>query len=324
MILPVTAILTGLALLVWSAQRFIAGASTSAAYLGMPPLLIGMLIVGFGTSAPEIVVSVVSAQQGNPALALGNAYGSNITNIALILGLSALVLPIRVNSRVLRLELPILTAVTLLSAWLLSDGSLQRSDAHILLALAVLLTAWSCWQGSRAKGDSLGSEVQGELEERGMQVRQAVVWLLAGLIVLVASSRLLVWGAVGIASQLGVSDLLIGLTIVAIGTSLPELAATIVATRRGEHDIAVGNVIGSNLFNTLAVVGIIGEIRPFEPDQAVFSRDIMVMLALTISLFVIGYAFRGPGRGRVNRLEGILLLAAYVAYNAWLVNSARN
>ena len=319
MFLSLLAIILGLVVLVWSADRFIAGASNAARYLGMPPLLIGMLIVGFGTSAPEIAVSIIAAYQGNPAMALGNAYGSNITNIGLILGLSALVLPIRVNSKVLRMELPILTGVTFLSAFLLMDQSLDRSDAQIMLVLMLLLVVWSHWHGLRDKDDSLGSEVQQELDENAMGKLQSFGWLIAGLLLLVGSSRLLVWGAVGIATQLGVSDLLIGLTIVAVGTSLPELAATIVATRKGEHDMAIGNIIGSNLFNTLGVVGVCGVIRPFDIGADVVLRDMPVMLALTVSLFIIGFAFRGAGKGRVNRWEGSLLLCAYVCYNAWLV-----
>ncbi|MCB1216883.1 calcium/sodium antiporter [bacterium] len=322
MLLPILSIIAGLALLVWSAERFIAGASSTARFLGMPPLLIGMLVVGFGTSAPEVFVSVLSASQGNPAVALGNAYGSNITNIALILGLTAIIHPIAFNSKVLRMELPILTGVTLLSAWLLHDGELQRLDAQILLGLTVLLVAWSHWQGMRDGKDSLAGDVRHELEERGMGLGKSIGWLLVGLVLLIVSSRMLVWGAVDIATRLGVSDLLIGLTIVAIGTSLPELAASILATRRGEHDIAVGNVIGSNLFNTVGVVGLVGVIRPFEVGREVFSRDIMLMLGLTLSLFVIGYAWRGPGKGRVNRIEGGLLLCVYIAYNFMLIRSA--
>lgn len=322
MILPLLSIVAGLALLLWSAERFIAGAASTARYLGMPSLLIGMLVIGFGTSAPEIFVSALSASQGNPGLALGNAYGSNITNIALILGLTALIQPIAVNSKVLNMELPILTAVTILSGWLLYDGALQRSDAQIMLGLAVLLIGWSHWYGMRDKDDSFGAEVQHELEEHGLSPGRAVIWVLVGLVFLIASSHMLVWGAVEVAQAMGVSDLLIGLTIVAIGTSLPELAATIVATRRGEHDMAIGNIIGSNLFNTVGVVGIAGVISPFDVGSEVFSRDMSVMFMLTVSLFIFGYAFRGPGTGRLNRWEGAILLCSYLAYNFWLIRNA--
>ena len=319
MTLPFITVVFGLALLVWSADRFVEGSAATARYFGMPPLLIGMVIVGFGTSAPEMVVSAISASQGNPGIALGNAYGSNITNIALILGLTALISPIAVHSQVLRMELPILAAATALAAWQLRDGAITRLDAVLLLAVFGGLMAWTIRQGMRKKADTLGREMEQELAAQAMPTRRAVLRLLVGLIVLVGSSRLLVWGAVQIAQGFGVSDLLIGLTVVAIGTSLPELASSIIAARKGEHDIALGNIIGSNMFNTLAVVGIAGAIHPMAVGPEVFSRDILVMAALTLSLFVVGYGFRGPGR--INRYEGALLLACYLGYTAYLVRS---
>jgi len=317
MTFPILAIIGGLILLVWSADRFVEGSASTARHFGMPPLLIGMVIVGFGTSAPEMVVSAIASSQGNPGIALGNAYGSNITNIALILGLTALISPIAVHSQVLRKELPILMAVTILAAWQLWDGELSRSDALVLLGVFIGLMVWTIWQGMQKKTDAFGGEVEQEMEERAMPLRRAIFWLVAGLVLLIASSRLLVWGAVEIAHGLGVSDLIIGLTIVAVGTSLPELASSIIATRKGEHDIALGNIIGSNLFNTLAVVGIAGTIHPLTVGPEVLSRDILVMGALTGALFVVGYGFRGPGR--INRYEGIALLACYVGYTAYLV-----
>lgn len=255
------AIAFGLALLVWSADRFVEGSARTARHFGMPPLLIGMVIIGFGTSAPEMVVSALAALQGNPGIALGNAYGSNITNIALVLGLTALISPIAVHSQVLRTELPALTAVTALAAWQIRDGEITRIEALVLLGVFALLMGWTIWQGLRKKADSLGSEMEQELAIREMPIRRAVFWLVVGLVLLIASSRILVWGAVEIAHALGVSDLIIGLTVIAVGTSLPELASSLIATRKGEHDIALGNVLGSNLFNTLAVVGIAGTIQ---------------------------------------------------------------
>ena len=317
MIFPVLAVVCGLILLVWSADRFVEGSASTARHFGMPALLIGMVIVGFGTSAPEMVVSAIAASQGNPGIALGNAYGSNITNIALILGLTALISPIAVHSQVLRKELPILMAVTILAAWQLWDGELSRGDALILLGVFTGLMTWTIWQGMQKKTDAFGGEVEREMEERAMPLNRAIFWLVTGLVLLIVSSRLLVWGAVEIAHGLGVSDLIIGLTIVAVGTSLPELASSIIATRKGEHDIALGNVIGSNLFNTLAVVGIAGVIHPLDVGPEVLSRDILVMAILTGALFVVGYGFRGPGR--INRYEGITLLACYVGYTAYLV-----
>jgi cation:H+ antiporter len=319
MTLPIVAVFCGLALLVWSADRFVEGAASTARHFGMPPLLIGMVIVGFGTSAPEMVVSMLSASQGNPGIALGNAYGSNITNIALILGLTALISPIAVHSQVLRKELPILTVVTALAAWQLVDDSITRLDAVILLAVFCALMAWTIRQGLQKDEDSLGNEMKQELDVHAMPIRRAVFWLAAGLALLIASSRILVWGAVEIAHGFGVSDLIIGLTIVAVGTSLPELASSIIAARKNEHEIALGNILGSNLFNTLAVVGIAGTIHPLAVGPEVLSRDVLTMSALTASLFVFGYGFRGPGR--INRIEGAALLACYVGYTGLLVKS---
>ncbi len=320
MTLAFIAVFFGLALLVWSAERFVEGSAATARHYGMPPLLIGMVIVGFGTSAPEMVVSAISATQGNPGIALGNAYGSNITNIALILGVTALINPITVHSQVLRKELPILTAMTALAAWQVWDGDISRVDAVVLLVVFTLLMGWTIWQGLKKKTDTLSGEVEQELEVHAMPLNRAVLWMISGLVLLIASSRILVWGAVEIAHGFGVSDLVIGLTVVAVGTSLPELASSVIATRKGEHDIALGNVLGSNLFNTLAVVGIAGVIHPLTVGPEVFSRDILVMAVLTVSLFVIGYGFRGPGR--INRFEAAALLASYIGYTAFLVNSA--
>jgi cation:H+ antiporter len=319
MVVPFLAVAFGLALLVWSADRFVEGSASAARHFGMPPLLIGMVIVGFGTSAPEMVVSALAALQGNPGIALGNAYGSNITNIALILGLTALISPIAVHSQVLRKELPILTAVTALAAWQLWDEAISRVDALVLLVLFCGLMVWTIRQGMKVKADSLGYEMEQELEIHAMPLRRAVFWLVVGLGLLIVSTRILVWGAVEIAHGFGISDLIIGLTIVAVGTSLPELASSIIAVRKGENDIALGNILGSNLFNTLAVVGIAGTINPLAVGPEVFSRDILVMAVLTVSLFVICYGFRGPGR--INRLEGGVLLACYLGYNVYLMRT---
>lgn len=319
--LAVLAIVVGLGLLVWSADRFVEGAASTARYFGMPSLLVGMVIVGMGTSAPEMTVSVLAASQGSPGIALGNAYGSNITNIALILGLTALISPIIVHSQVVRKELPILMGVTLLAAWQLWDGEVSRADAIVLLLVFAALMAWTIWQGMRSKHDSLGQEIEAELSEHEMPIRHALMWTVIGLVVLIISSRLLVWGAVDIAQSLGVSDMIIGLTIVAVGTSLPELASSVIAARKGEHDIALGNIIGSNLFNTLAVVGLAGVIHPMAVDAEVFSRDILVMIGLTFLLFVMAYAFNKQQSGRINRIEGGLLMLCYVSYTSYLIVS---
>ncbi len=260
MLMAIGAIIAGLILLVWSADKFVEGSATTASHFGMPPLLIGMVVVGFGTSAPEMAVSALAASQGNPGLALGNAYGSNITNIALILGITALLAPIAVHSQVMRKELPILILVTGFAGWQLWDGDLSRMDAIGLMLAFVVLIGWSIYQGLRQPDDALAKEMTEEVN--AMPVRKAILWLVVGLLLLIISSRILVWGAVDLATTFGISDLVIGLTIVAVGTSLPELASSIIAARKGEHDLALGNILGSNLFNTLAVVGIAGLIAP--------------------------------------------------------------
>lgn len=317
MIVALLSVAVGLALLVWSADRFVDGSAAVARHFGMPPLLIGMVVVGFGTSAPEMMVSALASWQGNPGIALGNAYGSNIANIALILGVSALISPIAVHSAVLRKELPILVAVTALAALLFLDGALSRLDAIALWIVFAGLMAWTVRQGLRQRADPLGKEMEQALAAPVMPLSRAVWRLAVGLALLIASSRVLVHGAVQIAQALGVGDLIIGLTIVAVGTSLPELASSVAAARKGEHDIALGNVLGSNLFNTLAVVGIAGVISPLAVPPEVLTRDMPVMGALTLSLFALGYGFGGRP-GRINRFEGALLLACFVGYTAWL------
>ncbi|MCW8856217.1 MAG: calcium/sodium antiporter [Kangiella sp.] len=319
MLVAILAVISGLALLVWSADKFVDGAASTARHFGMPSLLIGMVIVGFGTSAPEMVVSALAAAQGNPGIALGNAFGSNITNIALILGLTAVISPIAVQSKILRKEMPLLMLMTILVIGLLWDLDISQLDAIILLIGFAGFMGWSIWQGMQKKPDSLASEVEQEVSQHTMPLKIGILWLVVGLILLVASSRLLVWGAVEIAQAFGVSDIIIGLTIIAVGTSLPELASSIIAIRKNEHDLALGNVIGSNLFNTLAVVGIAGAIHPLTVDSEVLWRDAMFMGVLTLSLFVIGYGFRGEGR--INRVEGAVLLAAYVGYTTYLIRS---
>ena len=309
----------GLILLVLSADKFVSGSTSVAKHYGMPPLLIGMVIVGFGTSAPEMVVSALAALEGSPGIALGNAYGSNITNIALILGVTALYMPIVVHSKVLNIELPILTAVTVLSTGLLLDLQISRLDAVILLFLFLVLTIWSIKQGLSQPKDSFAKEIQIELELESTSIKKSYLYLVVGLIVLIISSRMLVYGAVGIANFFGVSDIIIGLTVVAIGTSLPELASSIIAAKKGEPDIALGNILGSNLFNTLAVVGIAGVIQPLSLDVEVLKRDLLVMILLTTSLFLFGYGFKKTGR--INRVEGGALLLSFMIYSAFLISS---
>lgn len=317
LLLPTIALVVGLSLLVWSADRFVDGAAATARHAGMPTLLIGMVVIGFGTSAPEMVVSAISSAQGNPGLALGNAFGSNISNIALILGLTAMISPIAVKSGILRKELPVLMAVTLLASGLLLDLELTRMDAWILLGAFALIMAWWVWIGLKGRQDSLEEDLDVELDSDCMPLKPALFWLFVGMTLLVVSSRILVWGAVDIARAFHVSDLIIGLTVVAIGTSLPELASAIAATRKGEHDLALGNVIGSNLFNTLAVVGIAGAIHPLTVGPEVLYRDCLLMGLLTLALFVVGFGF--SGQRRINRIEGFILFLVYLSYSGYLI-----
>ena len=323
MLLAIAAIIVGLVVLVWSADRFVEGASAAAVHGGMPPLLIGMLIIGFGTSAPELSVSALASLQGNSGIALGNAWGSNITNIALIIGLVALISPITAHGQVVRRELPILLGITALAGWQVVDGALSRMDGIVLLVVFALLMAMSIRDGVRNRDNVAGDEVQKEYLADIMPLGRAIMWLVLGLVLLIASSRLLVWGAVYIASELGISDMIIGLTVVAIGTSLPELASSLAAIRKGQHDLALGNIIGSGLFNTLAVVGMAAVIHPLQVAPETLSRDWLLMAGLTVALLLMCIGWRGRP-GRINRLEGAGLLAAFGGYTGLLVWTAIN
>lgn len=318
MLLSVAALLTGLMLLIWSADRFVDGAAATARHLGMPPLLVGMLVVGFGTSAPELLVSVLAALDGHPGLALGNAWGSNIVNMGLVLAVTALVAPLRVRSVVLRKELPMLMGTTALSAVLVWDGMLSRLDAMLLLVAFAALLAWSL-RAARAHGqDALARETSAQLQADALSLPRALGRLVLNLLVLAGSSRLLVWGAADIAVWLGLSDLVIGLAVLALGISLPELATCVAAARKGEDDIALGNVLGSGLFNTLAVVGLAGLVAPVDVEAEVLARDLPVMAGLTVALYLMGRG-RRHGDGLISRPEAGTLLAAYAAYTVWLL-----
>ncbi len=310
------AILAGFALLIWSADRFICGTAAIAKHFNISPLVIGIVIVGFGTSAPEMLVAVMASLDNSPGLAIGNALGSNITNIALVLGTAALIKPLDVHSKLLRKELPVLLAAMLLALLLVLDDNLGRLDGLVLI-LSLLGIMW--WLTHEAlhnrKPDIMLAEYKEELPA-AMPMPRALFWLVLGLVVLLASSKLLVWGAVNIATSFGVSDLVIGLTVVAIGTSLPELAATVASALKNEHDIAIGNIVGSNLFNMLAVFGIPGLLAPGKLEPGVLTRDFPVMIALTIALALMSYGFHKTGR--INRIEGGFLLLSFFAYQALL------
>lgn len=312
MLIAIAATLVGLSALAWSADRFVDGAAAVARYLGMAPLLVGMLVIGFGTSAPELVVSAFAAAGGAPEIALGNAIGSNVANIGLILGVTALLTPVLVHRGILRKELPVLLGVTVLAGVLMLDKQLSRADAVVLVVVLVVLVTWSIWQARSSADDALARDVEAEMVTHHLTRRAAWTWLIVGIVLLVISSRIMVWGAVGIAERLGWSDLIIGLTVVAIGTSAPELASSIAAVRKGENDLALGNVIGSNLFNTLGVVGLAGLIAPAAVSPELITRDLPVVLGLTTALVV--FTIWPLGKGRVTRIEGGLLVAAFATY----------
>lgn len=317
MLLAIAAIVFGLGLLVWGADRFVIGSAALARTLGVPPLLIGLTVVGFGTSAPEILVSTMAALQGNTGIAIGNAIGSNIANIALILGMTALIAPLTVQSDMLRGEYPLLLAVSAGAFLLMIDHDLGRRDGILLLAGLVVVMLLLVRMGlHRRDHDPLADEIEAEIPG-DLTTGVALGWFAIGLVTLILSSRMLVWGSVEVASALGVSDLIIGLTIVAVGTSLPELAASIMSALKNEHDLAIGNVVGSNLWNILAVLGVPGLLAPGPIPAEAVDRDMLVMLALTLALFVMGRSMHR--RGVINRLEGGLLLCCFVAYQSWLV-----
>ena len=316
MLYNIAAIIVGFLLVIWSADRFITGAAATARNLNVSPLIIGLTIVGFGTSAPEMLIAVIAAADASPGLAVGNAIGSNITNITLVLGVSALIVPLHVHSGILRKELPLLLAAMLLMLLVIQDNHLGRTDGLILWTSVLLLMWWVIRQAliNRSE-DPMYAEFEQELP-RPMSTRLALVWLVIGLTLLIISSRILVWGAIQIATELGVSDLLIGLTIIAIGTSLPELAAAIAGALKNEHDIVIGNVVGSNMFNTLAVMGIPGLIYPSTLDAGVLQRDVPVVFILTIALVIMAFGFKG--QGRINRIEGATLFSCFVGYQVLL------
>ena len=311
------AIIGGFVVLTWSADRFVVGASAIAYNLKVSPLIIGLTIVGLGTSAPEMLVSMMAAWQGNSGLAVGNALGSNIVNTGLILGISALIIPLKVHSSIIRRELPVLLLVMVIALLLLLDGTLGRLDGIILLTGMALVVTWLIRVGltTQTAEDPMSDEYADEMPI-DMGMGRAVLWLIVGGLCLLGSSRLLVWGAVSIAESMGISDLVIGLTVVALGTSLPELAASVMSALKNEHDIAIGNVIGSNIFNLLAVLGLPGLINPGAIDAEVLTRDFPVMVGLTLALFVMAFGFRGPGR--INRFEGALLVLAFCGYQTLL------
>ena len=310
---PLLALILGFVTLVWSADRFVSGAASTASHLGVSRLLIGLTVVSVGTSTPEILVSLAAALEDNPLLAVGNAIGSNIANIGLVLGITAMVAPLPFSKGVLRTELPWLLGATVLTLVLLFDLQLSRIDGLILLSgLAYILYRLVKHQGSSSGG--VTDALQEELEELPLlTLRQALFWLFVGLVVLLFSAELLVWAAVEVAQWLGVSELIIGLTIVAVGTSLPELAATLGAAVKGQTDIAIGNVVGSNILNVLAVLTVPALVSAPRVDIEVLWRDCGMMLALTMALALFAYAI--GSRPVITRFEGAVVLLGWIGYN---------
>ena len=319
--LAIIAVIIGLAILVWSADTFIDGATSLAIRFNMPSFLIGVIILGIGTSAPELVVSALAALSGSPDIALGNAYGSNIINITLVLGVTALISPIIIRSDVIRYDLMLLIATTALAAIQLADGNLSLIDGIVLVVALVAVLMIQIFLSLRGNKDKV--ELPEELAaKQQINVLKSVGTLILGLSLLIASSRAIVWGAVELATLWGMSELLIGLTIVAIGTSLPELVASVAAARRGEHDMALGNVIGSNLFNTLGVVGLAAIIKPMQNiDPLILTRDMVMVGLVTLILFVLAIiAFRR--QGEMKHGSGVVLILTFIFYSVWLAKSA--
>ncbi len=321
--LSIVFMLGGFALLTWSSDFFVDGAAAIARLLGISPFVIGMVIIGFGTSAPELCVSVMSGLAGHSNISLGNAYGSCIFNVAVILGVSVMIFPLVVRPAIVYVAGPGLAAISVFSYWVLSDGICSRAEATaLLIAFAIILPAY-CWfdQKTKARKNSQEAEAAPEKTDRP-SAPMAVVKLVVGLSVLIGSSHLLVWGAVDFAKFVGVSDLVIGLTIIAAGTSLPELASAVVSARRGEHEFVLGNIIGSNLFNTLAVVGLATFISPLVPENGhpafspyILTRDLPLMTLLSISLTLFGVNWRHPKwPGAIVRREAFVWLLVYVVY----------
>ncbi len=312
----ILAIIAGFAVLIWGADRFVDGAASIATNLGISPLIVGLTIVGFGTSAPEMLVSALAAFDGAPAMGIGNAIGSNITNIGLVLGITILITPLTVNSASLKREFPMLALVMALALYLVWDLELNHLDGVILFSGFIFTLFGMAYLAIKSTAkDPLADEFEKEFTEHQMSTKKAVLSFVIGLTALLVGSKALVWGATGIAQLLGVSDLIIGLTIVAIGTSLPELAASIISALKNEHDIAVGNILGSNMFNLLAVLAMPGLIAPSVLDPMILVRDFPVMIALTIALFLFAYFGKN---GRMGRVAGSLMLVSYIGYNALL------
>ncbi|MBT8091239.1 MAG: calcium/sodium antiporter [Gammaproteobacteria bacterium] len=310
-------VIAGLSLLVWGADRFVHGAAAAARNLGIAPLLIGLTVVAFATSAPEILVSIVAATQHQPGLAIGNALGSNIVNIGLVLGVTAMVRPIKLESATLRREMPALLAVTLLTVSLFLDARLSRVDGIVLLTGLVIVMFWLARLGLiSAANDPIKRDYEAEIPT-DVSMTMAIVWLIVGLGTLLIGAELLVRGAIGVAEGLGVSEVVIGILVVALGTSLPELAVSLASALKGEYGLAIGNIVGSNIFNLLAVIGAAATIQPAVLAPTVLSLHVFVMVAFTLVLFAMSYD--SDGKAQLSRLEGLALFVAFIAYDSYVI-----
>ncbi|MGD8174068.1 calcium/sodium antiporter [Vibrio sp. TRT 21S02] len=309
-------LVVGLIFLVWSADKLVFGAAALARNVGISPLVIGMTILAMGSSAPEMMVSATAALDGKTDTAVGNVLGSNIANIALILGITALIKPLSISSAVLRRELPLMIAVTLVAGALLWDSHLGFYEGALLFVLFALflLTMLKISRNEKKNGDVLLEEQESEVPE-GVSNLKAAMWVIIGLVILPLAADTLVNSAVVIAKHFGMSDLVIGLTIIAVGTSLPELAASVAGVMKGEDDMAVGNIIGSNVFNILAVMGIPGILNPSILSEYAMGRDFWVMLGVSLLLVVMAL---GKSRS-INRIEGFVLLCCFLAYQGYLL-----
>lgn len=310
-------IFAGLVLLIWGADRFVHGAAATARNLGVAPLLIGLTVVAFATSAPEILVAIVASARGQTDLAVGNAIGSNIANIGLVLGTVAIIRPIEMTSATLRREMPALLAVSLLTVSLFLDSYLSRVDGFVLLTGLLIVMVWLVRLGLRSSvSDSMTADYEAEIP-RDMPMKTAIIWLIIGLATLLVGADFMVDGAIEVARALGVTELVIGILLVALFTSLPELAVSLVAALKGEYGLALGNIVGSNTFNSLAVIGIAAIIHPAALPPSVLSLHIFVLVAFTLVLFAMTYDY--DGKGHISRLEGIGLLVAFLAYDGYVV-----
>ena len=317
MVIACIQIIAGLALLVYGADRFVSGASRTARALGVPPLIIGLTIVGVATSVPEVLVGMVAALDGKTNIAIGNALGSNIANIGLVLGGTVLVTPLVISSKTLRREYLIMFISVIVGLALMIDQYISRLDAVILI-LCLGMIIWLILNvAGRARRDPLATEYAKEFKGK-ISLKNSLLLLVLGLVLLLAGANILVKGAVFVAQSFGISDLIIGLTIVAVGTSLPELAASIVSVIKKEPDIAIGNIIGSNTFNMLLVLSVPALIHPTGFEKEVLIRDFSVMILLTL---LMGWMVFIRGHGKFSRWEGGILLGSFVAYQYWLFHS---